>query len=279
MAAPTDLAEAPATAQVDEPAGAGRIAVFAAVLSPMVLVLVGFVGSSFDPGTRWVARLSAAALLVGLVSSARRWPVVVTAASLGVYGLGVLWVFALPDGRHPTLMAAALLSGALVALEPFLDRVEARDRTVILPVAAILAVAAAAWLVAMSPLPLRLKITVAEAQMDERAALDLQRAGERAPSGESARPSFECVGGQVPNLDIGPFTVCHRSVGRSQVVYDLGKPFLGLGDKTVAGLVYAPEGEPRLDGACLAPITGAWWEYTRPGDGGACPPGQRRDES
>lgn len=293
MAAPTDHAGAPTSPGVlapagGEPAGAapgatpappatiGRIATFAAVLSPMVLVLVGFVGVSFDSTTRMVARLAALALLVGLVSSARRWPVVVTAACLTIYGAGVLWVFALPDGRHPTLMAVALLSGALVALEPLLDRVEARDRTVALPVAAILAVAVALWLLAMSPLPLRLRITAAQAQMDERAALDLQSRNDRSVPSASARPSFECVGGQVPDLTIGPFTVCRRAVGEAQVVYDLGKPFLGLGDKTTAGLVYAPDGDPQLDGACLAPVTGAWWEYTRPGDGGACPPGQRR---
>lgn len=277
-----------------ERVGPARAATFAALLAPIVLVLVGFVGGSFDGATRLVARLTALALVVGLASSLRRWPRAITAGCLAVYVLGILWVFARPDGRHPTLMAVALLSGVLVAIEPFLDRIERRDRTVVAPVVVIAAVAGFAWIVAMSPLPLRVRVSAAQGAMDERAAQDLMaqdlardlaRDPARDPAqdltdrgGEPARPSFDCVGGQVPNLEIGPYPVCHRRAGRSQVVYDLGKPFLGLGDKTITGLVYAPDGAPRFldDDACIAPITGAWYEYTRPGDGGACPPGQHR---
>src|SRR4051812_13462903 len=207
MAVPTEVAEAPAT-RADEPAGPARIALFAAVLSPMVLVLIGFVGSSFDSASRTLARLAALSLLLGLVSSMRRWPVAITAVCLGVYVLAVLWVFALPDGRHPTLMAVALLSAALVAIEPFLDGIEARDPSVVVPVVVIAAVTAAAWLVSMPPIPLRLKVTAAESQMDARAMADLERSTGRAPTGEpgqAPRPSFDCVGGQVPDLAIGPF--------------------------------------------------------------------------
>jgi len=276
-----DVETTPEAAPVVERAGLARLVVFGPMLLPMVVVLVGFVGGSFNPATRAVARLAALAVLVGLVSSMRRWPVAVTSACLAVYSVGILWVLALPDGRHPTLMAVALLSGALVAVEPFLDGIEARDRTVFVPVVVIAVVTVSVWILAMSPVPLRMKITTAQATIDAQAARDLSESAVGARMGEPPRPSFDCVDGQVPNLDLGPFPVCRRFVDgdRSQVAYDLGKPFLGLGDKTTAGLVYAPDGSPRLDDACTAPITGPWFEFSRPADGGACPPGQKRPGS